>query len=60
MSRPKTYLGDSVYAEYRDGQLLLTVENGWGATQTIVLEAEVLAALVDFLELDIVPRKANL
>jgi hypothetical protein len=42
----KDYLGDSVYAEVDDcGNLVLTTENGLGASNTIVLEPEVIAAL---------------
>jgi hypothetical protein len=45
----KTYIGDSVYAEIGDFAITLTTENGHGATNTIVLEPEVLRALVSFL-----------
>lgn len=58
ITRPKAYLGDSVYAEVQAGQLVLTVENGYGATQEngygatqeIVLEPEVLTTLVEYLK----------
>jgi hypothetical protein len=44
----KAYLGDSVYVE-RDGRgVVLTTENGYGPTNTILLEAEVLDALLGF------------
>ena len=43
----KTYLGDSVYAEWDEfNRLVLTIENGYGPSNTIVLEPEVLDALV--------------
>lgn len=42
----KTYLGDSVYAAFDDnGALTLTTENGYGPSNIIVLEQEVLTAL---------------
>lgn len=50
MSQPKAYLGDSVYATVDNFHpLVLTTENGFGPTNTIVLEPEVIAALVAFL-----------
>lgn len=45
MSNPKAYLGDSVYAEYDGCGVILTTENGYGPTNTIVLEHETLRAL---------------
>lgn len=46
MSDLKTYLGDSVYADVGDyGELILTTENGFGPSNTIVLEQQVWAAL---------------
>jgi hypothetical protein len=45
-----TYLGDSVYA-YDDGEfLILTTDNGFGPTNKIYLEAEVIDAMLRFLE----------
>lgn len=41
----KTYLGDSVYAEFDGFAITLTTENGYGPSNTIVLEPEVLQAL---------------
>lgn len=46
----KTYLGDSVYAQMDYGQIVLTVENGFGPSQAIILEPEVYAALVEYVE----------
>lgn len=46
----KTYLGDSVYAEFDGFGIVLTTENGMGASNTIVLEPEVLRALNEFVE----------
>jgi hypothetical protein len=41
----KAYLGDSVYAEFDGWHIVLTTENGYGPSNTIALEPEVLAAL---------------
>ena len=45
---PKTYLGDSVYADFNGFHVVLTVENGYGPTETIALEDEVLFALDEY------------
>ena len=44
----KEYLGDSVYAEFDGFGIVLTTNNGYGPSNTIVLEPEVLAALDRF------------
>lgn len=45
----KEYLGDSVYVALDGyGGLVLTTENGLGPSNTIVLEPEVYAALVEY------------
>lgn len=41
----KDYLGDSVYAEFDGYAIVLTTDNGMGASNTIVMEPEVLRAL---------------
>lgn len=46
----KEYLGDSVYAHHDGFAVTLTTENGVGASNTIVLEPEVFAALVRFVK----------
>jgi hypothetical protein len=46
----KTYLGDSVYAEFDGFGIVLTTENGMGASNTILLEPDVLRALNEFVE----------
>ena len=47
----KDYLGDAVYAaESEFGELILTTENGISATNTIILEPQVIAALLRYLE----------
>ncbi len=49
MSSLKEYLGDSVYAEWDGLGVVLTTENGYGPSNRIVLEAEVLNALDKYL-----------
>jgi len=45
----KQYIGDSVYVALDEfGRLVLTTENGYTATNTIVLEAEVYEELVRY------------
>ena len=44
----KIYLGDSVYADLAGSMIILTTNNGMGASNTICLEPEVLVALVDY------------
>jgi hypothetical protein len=45
----KEYLGDSVYVERNQhGQWVLTTENGYGPSNTIYLEPEVLNALFNY------------
>lgn len=47
----KTYLGDGVYAEYNaDYSVTLTTEDGINVTNEIVLEAEVLDNLNNYLK----------
>lgn len=47
--KPKTYLGDAVYAEWKNGILVLTTEDGIQATNAIYLEPEVIDALLKYL-----------
>lgn len=42
----KDYLGDSVYVESEHDSIKLTTDNGMGPSNTIVLEAETLGALL--------------
>lgn len=44
----RTYLGDSVYAEYDGYMIRLTTENGYGPSNEIFLEPEVFYELVRF------------
>jgi len=44
----KTYLGDSVYAVFDGSSITLTTDNGYGPSNIIVLEEEVLRALEIF------------
>jgi hypothetical protein len=47
MTSRKTYVGDAVYADIDTaGRVVLTTENGIEATNTIVLEPEVLAVFL--------------
>lgn len=46
----KAYLGDSVYARNENGMLALTTENGYGPSNEIFLEPEVIEAMFMFLE----------
>jgi hypothetical protein len=40
----KEYIGDSVYADITDGNIILTTENGIGASNTIFLEPQVFSS----------------
>lgn len=44
----KEYLGDSVYAKFEGGFLILTTENGGPASNTILLDESVYSALLEF------------
>ena len=46
----KEYLGDSVYAESDEFGVVLTTENGYGPSNTIYLEPEVIRALLRYIE----------
>lgn len=46
----KTYLGDGVYLAFNGHDLVLTTENGIAVTNSIVLEPQVYAALIRFVE----------
>ena len=41
----KKYLGDSVYAEFDGYHIILTTDNGYGASNTIALEPSLIKAL---------------
>jgi hypothetical protein len=50
-SAPKLYIGDGVYAEIDGyGNLVLTTENGFETTNTIVIEDAVLSSLLVYLK----------
>lgn len=51
----KTYLGDSIYAEFRHGDIILTT-----ARNRIVLEPEIVRALDVFREMSKAPREAHI
>ena len=44
----KQYLGDGVYADIEGGMIKLTTENGYGVSNTIYLEPELVAELVRY------------
>jgi hypothetical protein len=44
----KRYLDDSVYADWNNGQVVLTTENGLGPSNVIYLEPETIAELERF------------
>lgn len=46
----KSYLGDSVYAAFDGHDLVLTTENGMGASNRVVLEPGVVQELAKFLD----------
>lgn len=48
--REKRYLGDSVYVEFDGYDIVLTTEDGRRATNRIVMEPEVYAALLEFVK----------
>jgi len=50
MQAKKIYLGDSVYAAFDGYQVTLTTENGFGPTNTIYLEPNVVDALWKFIK----------
>ena len=50
MATIKEYIGNGVYAEYTPYEVVLTTENGLEVTNRIVLEAEVLDRLNEFLK----------
>ena len=45
----KIYLGDSVYADVDGEYIVLTTENGGGPSNTIFLDAEVIASSLDYI-----------
>ena len=45
----KTYLGDSVYAEWDGDALVIYLDNGLGPYSPIVLEFEVIGNLLNFI-----------
>jgi hypothetical protein len=46
----KQYLGDGAYAEWKEGSVYLTTENGISVTNTVVLEPQVLEAFLIWIE----------
>jgi hypothetical protein len=50
MPSKKTYLGDSVYADFDGYHIILTTENGMEAGNRIFLEGQVVNALERFIK----------
>lgn len=50
MNPGKRHLGDGVYCDFDGFGLVLTTENGMGASNTITLEPEVFHALMQYVE----------
>ncbi len=50
MKPRKVYLGDGAYAEFDGYDVVLTTENGIEETNRIVLDPDVLSALLRFIE----------
>ena len=48
MNETKSYMGDGVYVKVSEGVLVLTTEDGVSATNTIILEPDVLANLLNY------------
>lgn len=46
----KVYIGDSVYAEFDGFGVILTTENGYGPSNTIVLEPKMVVQLGELLK----------
>jgi hypothetical protein len=56
VSDKKTYLGDSVYARFDGYSIILTTENGYGPSNTIVMEPEVYSSLEKWVDLAVRAR----
>jgi len=46
---PKTYIGDGVYCEVMNGEIILTTEDGVRKTNTIFLEPYMIEFILTFL-----------
>ena len=44
----KVYLGDSVYADFDGYGVILTTENGYGPSNTICMEPEVVNSFINY------------
>jgi hypothetical protein len=52
----KRYLGDSVYADFDGYHVMLTTENGYGPSNSICLEPQVIEALNEYVRFLRSPR----
>ena len=46
----KTYLGDGVYVEYTEQEIILTTGDGINTTNKIYLDGYILASLLEFIK----------
>lgn len=46
----KDYLGDGVYIQQQHGEVVLTTENGFGPSNTIVLDQDVLRKFINYIK----------
>lgn len=46
----RQYLGDGLYVEWNGERIILSAENGISATDTIYLDGDTWAALVDYID----------
>lgn len=46
----KDYLGDSVYADFDGYAIVLTTDNGYGPSNTIVMDPQTIAALERYMK----------
>ena len=50
MDKKKKYLGDGVYVEWDGYFIILTTENGIGATNRIILDFSVIESLENYID----------
>jgi len=59
MSDRKQYIGDAVYVDWDGFHIVLTTEDGYRATNTIMLEPQVFEALERWVDREIRRRQNN-
>ncbi len=55
----RKYIGNSVYAEFDGSRICLTTQNGYEPSSAIILEPEVMCALIRFFEQSINKEKVE-